>query len=236
MKTTATFSEAYERLEREFAVRVEEDNKEFEKEVKEGKYRSIYLPNCKPTGPVDYVLVGMEPSQGNWAKGLDNAHKKIADGFRNGVGETLQYSIKKYLCRNGETYYFTDLAKGAMLTKSPKAGDTKKYEAWYPLFEKELKLIAKPGAKVIAIGSKVDWFLKKKNLCGRVYAGSIPHYSTQAAGHWGKEIESRKKAYEKFAANLQCSKWTESQKKLLFDYKISLKRIRDMKAPTDTGV
>ncbi len=236
METTTAFESAYQSLEREFVDRVEKDNKDFEKEVRTGKYRGIYLPNAKPASRVDYVLVGMEPSLGRWAGDLDNAREKIADGFRNYCGvEILHYPIKKYLLRGGETYYLTDLAKGAMLTKSPSAGSTEKYEVWYPLLEKELELVAKPAAKVIAIGSRVDGFLKKKNLCGRVYAGSIPHYSTQIAGQRGKMIEGRDEKYNNFASALPKkspnSEWTDSEKKLLFDYKILFERIRDKKTP-----
>ena len=239
METPATFDEkAYESLEREFMDRVEEDNKKFEEKVREGKYRGIYLPNVRPTSPVDYVLVGMEPSLGGWAKDQDDAREKIADGFRNGVGRTLQFCIDTYLCRNGETWYLTDLAKGAMLTKSPDAGSMEKYKAWYPLLEKELKLVAKSDARVIAIGRTVDGFLNgflnKTKLCGRVYVGWIPHYSTQVAGQRGKMIKGREKEYENFAASLQDSKWaksewTPSEKNLLFDYKILFERIRDQK-------
>ena len=50
-----TFKQAYKRLEEEFRLRVEED--------KFLGIESIFLPNIEPTGPVDYVLVGMEPSR-----------------------------------------------------------------------------------------------------------------------------------------------------------------------------
>ena len=234
METTATFEKDYENLEREFAARVEEDNRDFEERVKRGDYRGIFLPNVRPTGKVDYVLVGMEPSLGGWARDVDHAYVKIARGFRNFSGvEILHFPIKNYLLRDGETYYLTDLAKGAMLTTSPDAGSTEKYEARYPLLEKELEIVAKPDAKVIAIGTKVDGFLKKKvegnKLCGRVYAGWIPHYSSQAASHRGKWIDAGKQEYETFAASLQGSKWTNSERKLLFDYKILFKKIRNTK-------
>ena len=229
-----TFENAYENLEKEFAARVEEDNRDFEERVKRGDYRGIYLPNVMPTGKVDYVLVGMEPSLGGFAKDSFDACKQIAGGFRNFNGvEILHYSIRAYLCRPGETYYLTDLAKGAMLTRSPDAGSTKKYEAWYPFLEKELKLVAKSGAKIIAIGARVGGFLSKKKPSG--YAGAIPHYSTQAISHWGKKIISREKKYENFASALSYSKWTESERKLLFDYKILFERIRDEKALGQTG-
>ena len=144
----------------------------------------------------------MEPSLGGWAKGQDDAREKIADGFRNGVGRTLQFCIDTYLCRNGETWYLTDLAKGAMLTKSPDAGSMEKYKAWYPLLEKELALVAKSDARVIAIGRTVDGFLNgfpnKAKLCGRVYAGWIPHYSTQVAGQRGKMIKLQREGIREF--------------------------------------
>lgn len=239
METTTTFDEkAYESLEREFAARVKRDNRDFEERVKRGDYRGIYLPNVRPTVKVDYVLVGMEPSLGGWAKDLIDAQIKISGGFRNGVGKTLEFSIENYLCQERETWYLTDLAKGAMLTKSPDAGSLEKYKAWYPLLEKELELVAKPDAKVIAIGRTVDGFLNgflnRTKLCGRVYAGWIPHYSTQVARQRGKMIEGRKKGYENFTASLQGSKgansdWTDSEKKLLFDYKILFECIRDKK-------
>lgn len=250
METTETFEEKYQNLEMEFAERVKEDNRKFEEKVKRGDYSGIYLPNRMPSGPVDYVLVGMEPSRG-WAKDSFDACKGIAGGFRNYCGvEILHFPIKKYLLLDGETYYLTDLAKGAMLTKSPDAGSTKKYEAWYPLLEKELKLVAKPGARVIAIGSKVDGFLRKKKLCGRVYADSIPHYSTQAAVQGERKlIENRDEEYKKFAAQLEGKTWaqiieeklpestlrnwtnlekkpTDWEKKLLFGYKLRFERIR----------
>ena len=223
---------------------MEEDNRDFEERVKRGDYRGIYLPNVRPTGKVDYVLVGMEPSLGGWADGQIYAQIQINCGFRNFCGvEILHFPIKKYLLRDGETYYLTDLAKGALLTTSPDAGNAKKYEAWYPLLEKELELVAKLDAKVIAIGSKVDGFLKKKvernKLSGRVYAGSIPHYSTNAAGQRGKMIQGNEEEFRNFMPEPPQRKkpkdWTPSEKRLLFDYKILFKRIRNMKALAETG-
>ena len=103
---TETFEEKYQNLEREFAARVERDNRKFEEKVKRGDYLGIYLPNVRPIGPVDYVLVGMEPSLGGWAENQSDARKKIDDGFRNWEGvNILHFSIRKYLLRDGETYY-----------------------------------------------------------------------------------------------------------------------------------
>ena len=223
-----TFEEAYRELEKEFEERVEKDNNRW-------KFESIFLPNVTPKGPVDYVLVGMEPSLGRWAEDLEEARRKIKDEcFRNFHGtrkdSTLHYCIETYLCPGGETYYLTDLAHGAMLTSSPGAGNTDKYEAWYPLFEKELGLVAKPGAKIISIGVKVGQFLSAKGLYG--HAGTIPHYSNNAIRYFGKEIARHKAAYRKFSEGLDplpegtTLSLTESRKKLMFDYKIRFERIR----------
>ena len=97
MEMTETFEEKYQNLEREFAARVERDNRKFEEKVKRGDYLGIYLPNVRPIGPVDYVLVGMEPSLGGWAENQSDARKKIDDGFRNWEGvNILHFSIRKY--------------------------------------------------------------------------------------------------------------------------------------------
>ena len=242
-----TFDEAYKQLEDEFRQRVEEDNRS------RGSL-SIFLPNMAPTAPVDYVLVGMEPSLGGWAKGegkelLEDAQRTIDEGFRNFCGVwILHLPVRNYLCcTDEETYYLTDLAKGAMLTRDPGAGDEEKYQDWHPLLEKELGLVAKTGAKIISIGSKVGGFLSKMGLYGHV--GTITHYSGQAAGHWGTEIQGpvRMAEYQEFSKGLnsvpihtcvpnrECWPGHDSgevtlstpHKKLLFDYKIRFERIRE---------
>ena len=217
-----TFKQAYKRLEEEFSQRVDEDE--------HLGIESIFLPNIEPTGPVDYVLVGMEPSLGVWGKNLDKARKKIEEGFKNFSDVwILHCPVKNYLCPDGETYYLTDLAKGAMLTSSPSAGNNEKYEHWYPLLEREMKLVAKPDAKIISIGTKVGLFLLGKGIYG--HAGMIPHYSATAARYWGKEIPGRQAEFEEFRAGVHKrpdgTTLSEPQKKLMFDYKIRFERIRN---------
>ena len=228
-----TFEEAYSELEEEFSRRVHEDNKR--------GWCSVFLPNLRPAGPVDFVLVGMEPSL-QWAKGdFEVAQDKIDAGFRNffgccnyenppqdsGLG-ILFFCISKYLLRKGETYYLTDLAKGAMKTNSRGAGDAGKYEVSYPFLEKELGLVAKPNARIISIGGAVGGFLSRKWLHG--HAGTIMHYSRQASRHWGKDIPGRCDEFHEFASDLRerppCPQWSETLAKLAFDYKIAFERIR----------
>ena len=218
-----TFKEAYRVLEGEFRQRVEEDNRHW-------NFESIFLPNVEPAGPVDYVLVGMEPSLGGWADDLEDAQRKIDGGFRNFCGVwILHHPVREYLCRDGETYYVTDLAKGAMQTNSPGAGNRKKYELWYPLFEEELGLVAKPEAKIISIGVTVGRFLSEKGLYG--HAGMIPHYSTQAARYWGGERAGREPEYDEFAAAVHKlpdgTPLSNAQRRLMFDYRVRFERIRN---------
>ena len=182
------FEEAYKQLEEKFKERVVEDYNQLE-------FESVFLPNVAPKGPVDYILIAMEPSLKGWAQDIPDAREKITKGFRNFCGVWLLYfSISKFLCRDKETYYLTDLAKGAMETNSKGAGSKDKYNEWFPLLEEELALVAKPNARVISIESKVGGFLSEKCLDGHV--GTIPHYSGAGAGYRGREITGREKEFK----------------------------------------
>ena len=233
-----TFEEAYRELERDFRDMVEKDNRDH-------GFKSIYLPNVPPQGPVDFVLVGMEPSLGHWARPPKKlptweeieqyAAKRICQGFRN-FGDPpeksiLPFCISKYLCRKGETYYFTDLAHGAMKGNPGNGKTAEKYERWYPLFMRELGLVAKPDAKIISMGRTVSRFLSEKGLYG--HAGTVPHHSLTGAAHFGKEIPGREECFRRFcedASNFPCKvKMTDAKRKLIFDCKISFGRIREQK-------
>ena len=247
-----TFSEACERLAREF-----------EKDVNEEK--SIYLPFSMPNGPVDFVLVGMEPSLGRWAstdpkKACEEARKKREQGFKNFAWSIddfiLHHCIRNYLCQDMEAYYLTDLSKGAMLTKQAKDDRRERYEKWYPILEKEIGLVAKPETKIISIGNVVGSFLSGKALYG--HAGTILHYSSQAGRHRGQERRRQPEEYSNFSSSIKLShvvqtaeqvlkeggvsspltgdilqrlgrkrELTDSSKELMFSYKVNFGRIRD---------
>ena len=51
------FSEEYKRLEQRFQDQVECDRQKYDPGIR-------YLPNFTPSGPVDYILIAMEPSTG----------------------------------------------------------------------------------------------------------------------------------------------------------------------------
>lgn len=221
-----TFDEAYSKLEEKFQAMVEEDGKSYGIE-------SYFLPNMKIEGPVDFVLVGMEPG----LSGLDfetgarkAAARKITNWGNCPEKTTLEYAVHNYLGAKGGSFYFTDLAHGAMKPGSKGAGDRDKYERWYPLLEMELGLVAKPDAKIIAIGHAASVFLTGKGLYG--YAGMVANPAAMALGYAGKEIAAYQERWDQFLKrdpNQFPSKVrkTEAQKKRLFDYMIQFERIRE---------
>ena len=228
-----TFARAYRELEGKFKARVDLD-----KHIH--GIESLFLPNVEPTGQVDYVLVGMEPGLSGCDKDFETAKQKIAGGKCENWGRypqenTLVFAVWKYLCGDDKTkYYFTDLAHGSMKAGSKGTNDPSKYERWYPLFEEELALVAKPNAKIISIGHTASKFLAEKGLHG--HAGIVAHPSSQGLGYAGKEIPAHKKRWEKFCRDMetQCTdqflkkiKNKPAQQKLVFDYMIRFERIRN---------
>ncbi len=193
------FSEKYQELESRFKHQVEKDNEFWE---------SVYLPNAIiPDKEVDYVLIGMEPSLGRWT---EKTQRRLSQGSKNFAYSIedfiLHYCIQHYLCSETETYYITDLSKGAMLSKEAGKGRTKRYKSWYKLLKDEIKLVSNKAAKVIAISKpKVYDFLKKSKFgeeTGRELF-HIPHYSSQNSWYWDKEIRGQESELNKFIASAQ---------------------------------
>ena len=245
-----TFKDDYAALERDFERQVEKDNKEL-------CIKSLFLPNIRPEGPVDFVLIAQEPSLGGAA--LKKAGENIKQGDRNFSGSfedfILHFCIREYLCQGGKGYHLTDLAKGAMAVRVAESQRKARYGSWYPLLQKELRLVAKPGARIISIGRKVEDFLNKKKLARHL--GEIPHYSLTGSWHWGKEAKADPEGFRKFCTTVSREKvervaeevleeggvkaalkeeklkrlrggsgLTESRKKLMFDYKVAFERMR----------
>ena len=91
----------------------------------------------------------------------------------------LHYCLREYLCQDGETYHLTDLAKGGMTIRLAGEQRQARYDRWYPLIEKELRLLTKQGGtRLIAIGNVVADFLRKKPLCERVE--KVLHYTAHS--------------------------------------------------------
>ena len=204
-----TFSEKYGELEREFQEQVERDNTELGIE-------SSYVHNFIPRGPVDYVSIAMEPSTG--VPGKDrNDSSQIARNFSWSVEDFIfHYSIREYLCQNGETYHLTDLAKGGMTIKLADKRRQARYDRWYPLLEKELQLLTKPeGTRVIAIGNQVAGFLKKKPLGERMK--KVRHYSRLALSSIDEAIQRWHKQFPEFSRSVDKNAFKKAFEKSIKD-------------------
>ena len=230
---------AYHNLEQLFRAQVDKDKANVMERVAQGC--GIYLPCKEPKSQSDYIIVGMEPSFG-WADGIEDARKKIAEGFRDfslpsNRKEPLalfMLSIERYLCQPGETYHLTDVSKGAMPVTVAALDRDRRYKEWYPLLLKEIAIVGKPGGPVIAIGKKVERFLQHRDLekkTGRpLYA--VQHYSFQASRYYKEEAERDPDGFEKFKkaefsegsvwpADLSCAR-----KQLVFAYKKQFEAIQ----------
>ena len=111
----------------------------------------------------------------------------------------------------------------------------RRYEEWYPLLLEEIAIVGKPGAPVIAIGKKVEDFLRQKDLKGNTgrHLFRVPHYSLRAAGYFKREAGKDTKGFELFERT-ELNKercWAPdlslAKKQLVFTYKKRFKTIRE---------
>ena len=154
--------------------------------------KSSFVYNLEPSGPVDFVLIAMEPSTGVPGEAdpelTDPAKKKDMNFVWSAEDFIFHYCIRNYLCGSKQTYHPSDLSKGSMTVRDAGAERERRYERWFPLLEEELRLVAKPGeTRVIAIGNVVEDFLQDRNLCRRMQ--SVLHYTRTAAGHRKRKVD-----------------------------------------------
>lgn len=159
----------------------------------------VFLPNPEPEGPVQYVLICMEPSLGRWAPSEDQARQarsKVESGFRNFLPSDevsiLHFCIRRYLCGPAERYHITDFSKGAMLVARARLARVQRYERWYKLLQKEIDLVAAPNARIVAVGNVVSQHLKRQGFQRQRPFTRVIHYSRRAgkarsAGIVGRE-------------------------------------------------
>lgn len=197
-----TFQQRYAALEDEFKAQVQKDNETF---LKDSAKKSYYLPNIKPEGPVDFVLVAMEPSGSAEKSDPSKDRKKTVcpRNFSCSVEDfILHFCIREYLCAAGQKYHITDLAKGGMPVKLANNERERRWEKWYPLLTKELALVAeKDPVPVIAIGNGVRRFLNEQKTPNHV--GSILHFSKSATKYWKVKPGLQPEQYKKFSKNLR---------------------------------
>ena len=198
------FVKQYEELEECFRKQVERDRK------RPTCDNIVYLPQfTRPSRPVDYIFIAMEPAlkttyAGNPPKRKDG-EAAVKKGYRSFMPGSLgvcilHYCAKKYLCTGGQTYYITDMSKGAMPVDKANSDREERWEEWFPLLKKELKLVAKKDATVFAIGRDVEYFLTKKKVQERFdyRLKYLLHYGNNAAHARKKCIAKRKSEFAKF--------------------------------------
>ena len=159
-----------------------------------------FLPNPEPEGPVDFVLICMEPSLGRWARSAAQAESRVNAGFRNFLpsDETsiLHFCIRRYLCRPEQRYHITDVSKGAMLVARAGLEREERYDRWYDLLLQEIDLVAAPNAGIVAVGKAVSQHLIKRGF-PRPFTPVI-HYSGQAAAARRAGIAGHEDAFQAF--------------------------------------
>ena len=198
MSTAQTFGQQYDALQsqwRQYAI----DRK---------RHYLRYLP---PRGPVDFVLVAKMPSIAeNEPKNTPYGEFPAPEPYLNlllSMGDLiLNYGAHRHLCKPGETYYLTDLGKCAMPAKVAK-GKTQEEEFnfWHPEFLEELKLVAKPNATVVPVGSATGNFLKGK--CEED-PRSFPYRLANPILHWSRAAISA----ARMASSLFPMEWEEFQR------------------------
>lgn len=164
----------------------------------------VYLPNFTPSGPVDAILIGMEPSLGWWAQTPAQAASRIAAGFRNFMWSLedfiLHYTARRFLCSAGGSYHITDISKGAMTVQKATIDRRARYARWVALLREEVGLIAKPHSRLIAIGREVRSVLERHGF-DHDYA-SVMHYSAQASAARNGAVSGRESEFRAFSKEL----------------------------------
>ncbi len=189
MDTGDSFSAAYSGLEVAMKALAEADG-------------DVYLPNPEPHGPVNYVLVCMEPSLG--AHSAEYARAQIASGCRNFLNSPedfiLHLAAQRYLCRPGQRYHVTDISKGAMLVSVARKARAERYARWHSLLLEELALVALPTAKIVAVGSEAFRHLTRHGCEWPVT--QVLHYSGQAARARRAAVSGLELQFDEFAASI----------------------------------
>lgn len=187
MRNDGSFHAAYRELEERMKALAEADG-------------DVFLPNPEPEGPVQYVLICMEPSLGRWTRSADEARSKVEAGFRNYIFSIedfiLHFCARRYLCKPAERYHITDLSKGAMLVDRAGSSRDERYDRWYPLLQEEIDLVTTPDAGIVTVGKVVSNYLERKPL-GRSFTGVI-HYSGQAGRARNEGIVGREDSFKAF--------------------------------------
>lgn len=160
----------------------------------------------------------------------------------------LHFCIRQYLCEHTQRYHITDLSKGAMLVQLAGVARNQRYDRWYELLLEELDLVAVPGASIFAVGTAVERHLTRRGFSQPFT--TLIHYSGQAARARAERIVGHEASFAQFKgsvslelvlataeevlketvpasfrgetlARLARSQLSESQRQLIFNYKLA---------------
>ena len=221
-----SFSQRYEDLERKFCKQVQKD-------FDCCGLESVMLRNIQPDGPVDFILIAQEPARGgqtltgirpsDWECVKDRENRNFCGHVYDFM---FHYCVKNYLCGEDQTYYLTDLSKGAMSVKQAAATSHETYIRWYPLLVEELNLLAKPGqTQVIAIGGKVRSFLRRRKQFKGI--DRVIHYSRAANGARARAVRPYLYEFPEFAEMLKFDDILDMTEDVLCQAKYSEKSRKD---------
>jgi len=164
----------------------------------------VFLPVAEPEGPAHYVLIGMEPSLGWWARSAEEARSKVEAGFRNFLSSVedfiLHLCVRRYLCGAEERYHITDLSKGAMLVAHAGRARVERYDRWYGLLQEEVDLVTTRRAGILAIGNVVARHLERRRFARPLTR--IVHYSSQAGRARSAGIIGREESFTRFIGSV----------------------------------
>ena len=243
MRIADDFHASYQKLEARMKALAEADG-------------DVFVPSPRPEGPVEYVLIAMEPSLSSGS--VRDARLRVEAGFRNFLFSTedfiLHFCVRHYLCEGAERYHITDFSKGAMPVNHAHVARIGRYQRWYPLLLEEIDLVATPHASIVAIGNDVTRQLERQRFERPVT--KVIHYSGQAglarraaiSGHedWFEAFRNSVSLGDLVAAardvltaaritdaisdetlsKLERSQLTNSRLELLFAYKLAFESIR----------
>lgn len=164
----------------------------------------VYLPNMEPPGPVDFVFIAMEPSLGGWAQDVKDAQQQIETGFRNfslSIWDfILHFAIREFVCNDDvRSYHITDISKGPMPVERARVDRKSRWEAWYPLLREEIAIVAKPTARIFAVGRKAERFLNTQNPRLWPMIEYCPHYSPQNGAEWKRWRDGLERSFGEFS-------------------------------------
>jgi len=200
-----------------FVKRVADLEKRFEQRA--ALHEETYIPNFFPCKPVDYILVGSEPSL-RWGN-TDEKKQRFLKGGMKGFCFSYEdflvhYAIRNFLTRN---YYLTDFAKGAKTVADAVKGREKSFNAWLDLLKEEIALVG-PSARIISIGNAVRAYFERHGSLLRSIPAVI-HYSPQARGKRSVFPKKYPEEYAIFSKNINHDMIVDTARTVLQEYGVN---------------